>query len=92
MPAGASGRARQYRVATVSRTDLTITDWRRDPWDEPDEVEPEELEPLPPERKGGRRLRLGLLGIVVVLCLLAGAGRSLGASAGRTRRASPASR
>jgi UPF0755 protein len=60
----------------VSRTDSTITDWRRDPWDEPDEIEPEEMEPLPPERKGGRRLGLAFLGILVVLCLLAGlAGR-----------------
>ena len=39
---------------------LTITDWRRDPWDEPEELEPEEMEALPPERKGGRRL--GLIG------------------------------
>ncbi|HEY8093720.1 MAG TPA: endolytic transglycosylase MltG [Acidimicrobiales bacterium] len=60
----------------MSRTDSTITDWRRDPWDEPDEIGPEEMEPLPPERKGGRRLGLAFLGILVVMCLLAGlAGR-----------------
>jgi UPF0755 protein len=60
----------------VSRTDLTITDWRRDPWDEPEDLEPEEMEPLPPERKGGRRLGLALLGLLVVMALLAGmAGR-----------------
>ena len=60
----------------MSRTDLTITDWRRDPWDEPEDLEPEEMEPLPPERKGGRRLGLALLGLLVVMALLAGmAGR-----------------
>ena len=60
----------------MSRTDATITDWRRDPWDEPGEIEPEDLEPLPPDRKGGRRLGLAFLAIVVVLFLLAGlAGR-----------------
>ena len=61
---------------TVARASSTIEDWRRDPWDEPEELAPEELEPLPPERKGGRRLGLAFLAIVVVLCLLAGmAGR-----------------
>jgi peptidoglycan lytic transglycosylase G len=61
---------------TVSRTDSTITDWRRDPWDEPEDVEPEDMEPLPPERKGGRRLGLAFLAILVVLAVLAGlAGR-----------------
>ncbi len=70
---GASGY--RYRP-TVSRTDLTITDWRRDPWDEPEDLEPEEMEPLPPERKGGRRLGLAFLGLLVVMFLLAGlAGR-----------------
>jgi len=60
----------------VSRTDLTITDWRRDPWDEPEDLDPEEMEPLPPERKGGRRLGLAFLGLLVVMALLAGlAGR-----------------
>ena len=58
----------------MSRTDATITDWRRDPWDEPGEIEPEDLEPLPPERKGGRRLGLAFLAIVVVMFLLAGLG------------------
>ena len=61
---------------TVSRTDSTIIDWRRDPWDEPEDVEPEDMEPLPPERKGGRRLGLAFLAILVVLAVLAGlAGR-----------------
>lgn len=60
----------------MSRTDSTITDWRRDPWDEPEDVEPEDMEPLPPERKGGRRLGLAFLAILVVLAVLAGlAGR-----------------
>ena len=60
----------------MSRTDLTITDWRRDPWDEPEDLDPEEMEPLPPERKGGRRLGLAFLGLLVVMALLAGlAGR-----------------
>ena len=60
----------------MSRTDLTITDWRRDPWDEPEALDPEEMEPLPPERKGGRRLGLAFLGLLVVMALLAGlAGR-----------------
>jgi UPF0755 protein len=60
----------------VSRTDLTITDWRRDPWDEPEDLEPEEMEPLSPERKGGRRLGLAFLALLVVMLLLAGlAGR-----------------
>jgi UPF0755 protein len=60
----------------VSRAGSTITDWRRDPWDEPEELAPEEMESLPPERKGGRRLGLAFLAILVVLCLLAGmAGR-----------------
>ncbi len=58
----------------MSRTDATITDWRRDPWDEPEEIEPEDLEPLPPDRKGGRRLGLAFLAIVVVMFLLAGLG------------------
>jgi UPF0755 protein len=49
-----------------------ITDWRRDPWDEPEEVEPEELVPVRPERKSGRRLGLAMLGIVVVMGLIAG--------------------
>jgi UPF0755 protein len=53
---------------------VTITDWRRDPWDEPDDVEPEDMEPLPPERKGGRRLGLALLAILAVLLVLAGLG------------------
>ena len=61
---------------TVSRTDRPSTDWRRDPWDEPEDVEPEDMEPLPPERKGGRRLGLAFLAILVVLAVLAGlAGR-----------------
>jgi len=65
-----------YRTGTVSRTDTTITDWRRDPWDEPEDVEPEDMEPLPPERKGGRRLGLAFLAILVVLAVVAGmAGR-----------------
>jgi UPF0755 protein len=60
----------------VSRTDLTITDWHRDPWDEPEVLEPEEMEPLSPERKGGRRLGLAFLALLVVMLLLAGlAGR-----------------
>ena len=60
----------------MSRTDSTIIDWRRDPWDEPEDVEPEDMEPLPPERKGGRRLGLAFLAILVVLAVLAGlAGR-----------------
>jgi UPF0755 protein len=59
----------------VSRN-LTITDWRRDPWDEPEDLEPEEMEALPPERKGGRRLGLAVLALLVVMALLAGlAGR-----------------
>ena len=60
----------------MSRTDLTITDWHRDPWDEPEDLEPEEMEPLSPERKGGRRLGLAFLALLVVMLLLAGlAGR-----------------
>jgi UPF0755 protein len=60
----------------VSRIDTTITDWRPDPWDAPEEVPPEELEPMPPERKSGRRLGLAALAILVVLAVIAGiAGR-----------------
>jgi UPF0755 protein len=60
----------------VSRTDTTIADWRPDPWDAPEEIPPDDLEPIPPERKGGRRLGLAALGIVVVLAVIAGiAGR-----------------
>jgi peptidoglycan lytic transglycosylase G len=60
----------------MSRTDQTIIDWRPDPWDEPGELEPQDLEPMPPERKSGRRLGLAALGILVVLCVIAGlAGR-----------------
>ena len=68
---------------TVSRTDSTIIDWRRDPWDEPEDVEPEDMEPLPPERKGGRRLGLAFLAILVVLAVLAGLAGTLGDPAGR---------
>jgi len=49
-----------------------ITDWRRDPWDEPEELDPQEFEPLPPERKGGRRLGLALLAVVVVFAVIVG--------------------
>ncbi len=70
------GPSARYRGVTVSKTDPIITDWRRDPWDEPEEVEPQELVPVRPERKTGRRLGLAMLGILVVLVVLAGlAGR-----------------
>ena len=64
----------------MSRTDSTITDWRRDPWDEPEDVELEDMEPLPPERKGGRRLGLAFLAILVVHGVL---GRAVGGAPGQ---------
>jgi UPF0755 protein len=49
-----------------------ITDWRRDPWDEPEGLEPQDLVVAPPERRTGPRLGLALLAILLVMCVVIG--------------------